>query len=130
MRLLFYIIAGLIALTTIVLAGGAPVVSLTERESASLSTVVVPVMSNPAARTFTQQKPVNNLVNDPVNNTASPHAVSSEDRLAWQINRLTAKPGDQNIVETGFGKMLVPGEGGQTVVVARKVNGKILVEEY
>lgn len=122
MRLLFYIIAGLIALTTIVLAGGAPVVSLTERENATLSAVVVPVVINPAARSFTQQKSVSK--------PGSIEIIDIEARLATQINRLTAKPSDENIVETGFGKMLVPGEGGQTVVVARKVNGKVLVEEY
>lgn len=122
MRLLFYIIAGLIALTTIVLAGGAPVVSLTERENATLSAVVVPVVINPAASSFTQQKSVSK--------PGSIEFIDIEARLATQISQLTVKPSDENIVETGFGKMLVLGEGGQTVVVARKVNGKVLVEEY
>ncbi|WP_158583895.1 hypothetical protein [Salinibius halmophilus] len=55
---------------------------------------------------------------------------SAANRLDNTIDMLTQKPSDADIVETGFGKMLVLGDGGQTVVVARMQNGQVVVEEY
>lgn len=122
MRIALYIAGGVLALFSIVLTGGGPVVNI---DPASDSAQQVLRQSNTLA-VVDPEVAAERLMIQPL---MAPASIRYQE-LSAEVARQTQALSDSDIRQTEDGLVLTPSEGGRSVMVVREINGKAVIEEY